>query len=296
MKIVVTGAAGFIGSHIVDAYLADGHEVMAMDDFSSGSYRHRHPRCHLVECDLRDRFPVYRLLQEWGPDIVNHHAAQADVMASLQQPEESRTRNVDATAVLIDASLRYGVRKFIFASSGGAVYGNPPSLPASEDSPCHPISPYGQHKLRAEQLLSASGLPHVILRYGNVYGPRQRRGIFPTFANLLFRNQPPVVYGDGSKTRDYLHIVDVVRANQLALGDPLGCFNIGSGLATTDLAAFNTLAAAMSSDLQPRFAPLRPGEVNNIWLDISWARYSLNWHPSIPLDEGIHRILGATVR
>ena len=224
MKILVTGGAGFIGSHVVDAYVQAGHEVWVLDDLSRGKREQVNPHAHFVRMDLRSPH-LKDLLAEGSFDCVNHHAAQIDVRASVVDPVRDAMVNIVGTLNLLEAARIHGVARMIFASTGGAIYGEQRHFPASEQHPTSPLSPYGVAKLAVEHYLEyyrqVHGLSYVVLRYGNVYGPRQdpegEAGVVAIFCQRILRGQRLIIYGDGEQTRDYVYVADVARANLLAL-------------------------------------------------------------------------------
>ena len=224
MKVLVTGGAGFIASHIVDAYVERGHEVFILDDLSTGQKPNVNPRATFFEVDIADAKAV-KLIEQIKPDVLNHHAAQMDVRHSVADPQFDARVNILGFINLLEACKNTGAKKIIFASSGGAVYGEQEAFPAAEDHPTRPASPYGVSKRTGELYLSyyqqAFGLPYIALRYANVYGPRQSNkgeaGVVAIFISLLLAGKVPVINGDGKQTRDYVYVGDVVNANVAAL-------------------------------------------------------------------------------
>lgn len=299
MKILVTGGAGFIGSHVVDAYLAAGHEVVVVDDLSRGVRENVPPPVRFYQGDICDAAFVEEVFCHERPEVVNHHAAQMDVRRAVAEPIFDARVNILGSIHLLEAAVRHRVRRFIYASTAGAIYGEPERLPVPETAPIRPISPYGISKHTVEHYLftfnKLYGLPYVVLRYGNVYGPRQstkgEAGVFAIFFERMLAGLRPVIYGDGSKIRDYVYIDDVVHANCLALERGTGeIFNIASGVPTSDYEVFAYVRQALGrDDGQPEFAPRRPGEVERIVLDIAKARTGLGWQPRVPLAEGVAR-------
>jgi UDP-glucose 4-epimerase len=295
MKVLVTGGAGFIGSHIVDAYVKDGHDVTVVDDLSKGRRENLNPRARFVRMDVRDPglegvFTASRF------DAVNHHAAQIDVRRSVEDPLSDASINVLGTVRLLELSRAHGVRKFVFASSGGAVYGECPSRGAREEDAVRPLSPYGAGKAAAEHYVrvfgSCHGLPYTILRYANVYGPRQdpegEAGVITIFIERMLSDRPVTIFGDGEQTRDYVHVGDVAEANRTALMKGDGrAFNIGTGRATSVNALFGMLAPMAGFSREPLRAPRRSGEVERSVLDASAAERHLGWRPALSLEEGL---------
>jgi len=236
MKILVTGGAGFIGSHVVDAYLELGHEVVVVDNLSSGSIENLNPKAKFYEMDIRDS-DIEDLFKNEKPDVVNHHAAQMDVRKSVEDPIYDADVNIIGSLNLLQNCIKYGVKKFIFASTGGAIYGEQDYFPADEEHPTRPLSPYGVAKLTVEKYLyfykEVHGLNYVVLRYANIYGPRQNphgeAGVVAIFTSKMLKGEQPVINGDGFQTRDYTFVGDVVRANVLALSyEKSDVFNIGN--------------------------------------------------------------------
>lgn len=299
MKILVTGGAGFIGSHLTDAYLAAGHDVAVLDDLSRGSISNVNPRTRLYKGDIRDRASVEQVFSAEKPDAVNHHAAQIDVRRGVREPAFDASVNILGSINILEAAVVHKVRRFVYISSAGATYGEPETLPVREEYPASPVTPYGISKHSVEHYLdmfsALYALPFVVLRYGNVYGPRQsskgEAGVFAIFCEQMLAGIRPSIYGDGTKARDYVYVEDVVRANVLALENGTGeAFNIASGALTTDYEVFQRVRDAMGiHSLEPEYAPRRPGEMERIYLDISKAERMLGWTPRFSLDEGVRR-------
>lgn len=299
MRILVTGGAGFIASHVADAYIAAGHEVAILDDLSRGFMRNLNPRARFYKGDVRDRDFVERVFREERPEVVNHHAAQMDVRRGVREPVFDASVNILGSINLLDASVAYKVRRFVYISSAGAGYGEPKDMPVPEDYAINPITPYGISKHTVEHYLftywALYELPYVVLRYGNVYGPRQsskgEAGVFAIFCEQMLGGIRPVIYGDGSKLRDYVYIDDVVRANVLALERGTGeIFNIANGVPTKDYEIFRLVRDSLGlRDLEPEYVPVRPGEIDRIYLDISKAERLLGWKPQVSLEEGSDR-------
>jgi UDP-glucose 4-epimerase len=298
MKILVTGGAGFIGSHVVDAFVREGHDVVVVDDLSMGRREQVHPAARFHQVDIRRREPLEEIFRAERPEVVDHHAAQGNLRRSMTEPSFDASVNILGSLVLLELSLAYGVRKFIFASSGGAVYGEPHGLPVNEAHPIRPLSAYGVSKYAVEQYLDllGSGLDHAVLRYANVYGPRQEprgeAGVVAIFSRQMLSGRRPTIFGDGSKTRDYVYVDDIVRANLLvtARRTPAGrVFNLGLGREVTDREIFEQVRSAVGATVEPILAEKRPGEVDRTCLDASRAKAELGWEPAVPLEEGIAR-------
>jgi UDP-glucose 4-epimerase len=295
MKILVTGAAGFIGSHVADAYVNSGHEVVILDDLSRGSKGNLNSKCRFYQCDIRDREGIEKIFLLEKPEIINHHAAQMDVRRGVREPLFDAQVNILGSINLIEAAVAHGAKRFIYAATAGAGYGEPKQMPVPEGYPINPITPYGVSKHTVEHYLFTFqvlyGLEYVVLRYGNVYGPRQssqgEAGVFAIFSEQLLAGQQPVIYGDGKKIRDYVYISDVAAANVAALNRGTNeIFNISGGVETPDLEVFQRVRDLLGKNVEPRYVARRPGEIDNICLDISKAKSLLQWVPSVNLSEG----------
>ncbi len=299
MKVLVTGAAGFIASHVADGFLNAGHEVVVLDDLSRGAKKNVNSKARLYQCDVRNREAVEAIFLSEKPDVVNHHAAQMDVRRGVREPHFDAQVNILGSLNVIESAVAHGARRFIYAATAGAGYGEPKQIPVPEDYPINPITPYGISKHTVEHYLFTFqflyGLQYVVLRYGNVYGPRQssqgEAGVFAIFAEQMLSGIQPVIYGDGEKVRDYVFVSDVVAANVAALANGTNeIFNIGSGIATKDLEVFEQVRNLLGkSAVQPQYLPRRPGEIDRISLDISKAARLLDWTPQVPLAEGAKR-------
>lgn len=300
-KVLLIGGAGFIGSGVARAYLEAGFRVVVADDFSHGS-RERlpdHVRVHQVDiCDLD---ALRDLIVAEKPTVINHHAALVSVRESHQQAERYWRVNVRGTENLIKAATNTRLRKFIFASSGGAIYGHADGVPLKETDPREPISPYGQSKKAAEQAILAwpSDVEKVILRYGNVYGPSQNpgqdNGVIAIFSDALLAGEQPVIYGDGSQTRDYIHVSDVVTANLAAIRPgSAGIFNIGTGQAQRLRDVYDKIATVLHcEDIAPQHRPANPYEVVHNVLRVDKAIRELEWQPTIAFRHGVEQTVGA---
>ncbi|HEX2062672.1 MAG TPA: NAD-dependent epimerase/dehydratase family protein [Thermoanaerobaculia bacterium] len=268
MKVLVTGGAGFIASHVVDAYVERGHEVTVVDDLSSGLRENVNPKAELIVADLRERSTI-DTLRGRGFELVNHHAAQIDVRVSVADPAADAELNIVASLRLFQAMLEEGVKKIVFASSGGAAYGEPQYVPQDEQHPVAPLSPYGCAKLAIDQYLGffrhVHGIKAVSLRYGNVYGPRQRKdgeaGVVAIFTGALLDGQTPRINGSGEQTRDYVFVHDVVRANMAASEpDVDGIFNVGTGIETSVNQLYAEIRDALGSTIEAEHGPAKAGE------------------------------------
>ena len=295
MRVLVTGGAGFIGSHVVERYLALGHEVGVLDDLSTGRLDNIPRAATFFQFGLLSD-QLERVLADFRPEVINHHAAQVNVRVSLDDPMTDARVNVLGSMRLFQLAARTGCRKIIYASSGGAVYGDPSRLPADENTPARPICPYGVSKYAAEKYLDLyrelSGVRTTILRYANVYGPRQdpagEAGVVAIFAETLLAGKQPTIFGDGSKTRDYVYVGDIAEANCLALeaGDG-GVYNVGLGRQVSDDEIFQAVRSALGVKIEAIHADFRKGEVRHISLDAGRIRADLGWRPSVTLEQGI---------
>ena len=297
MKILVTGGAGVIGSHIANRLLELGHEVVIVDNLSTGFSTNLNPRAtfykmNLLDCELAEAF------HQKQPDIVSHHAAQVDVRKALANPFFDAQQNIMASIRLIDLCRKNEVKKLIFASTGGAIYGNPVHLPVNEDYPVRPLSPYGISKHTVELYLDSAyvnfGLDYTVLRYANVYGPRQNphAGVISVFMELMLSGKPPTIFGDGSSTRDFVFVEDVVQANLLVLDAGEGqIYNIGTGRQTSLIELFSKLKVAIDIEMEATYAPQRIGEVDKIALKYEKIQSDLGWSPSVSLEDGIERTI-----
>ncbi len=296
MKILVTGGAGFIGSHVVNAYLAAGHEVVVVDDLSHGKKENVPPYIQFYKLDIRDKTQLRILFQLEGFDVVNHQAALANVRESMVRPDVYAEVNIIGSINLLEASKDFGVKRFIYASTGGAVYGEPMYLPATEEHPINPLDPYGASKHTVEHYLylyhANYGLDYVVLRYPNVYGPRQdpfgEAGVIAIFTERMLQGKEVVINGDGTQQRDFLYVGDVAQANVLALGrGDNGIYNLGTGVPVDINTIYRKLKELTGYPLEATYGPPKKGEVYRIYLDASKAKASLGWEPKVSLDEGL---------
>lgn len=294
MKILVTGGAGFIGSHIVDVYVGKGHRVTVVDNLSTGKRKNLNPRARFVKGDIRDK-GLSRLFKRDRFDVVNHHAAQMDVRRSVNDPVFDASVNVMGLLNLLELSRQSGVKKFIFAASGGTYYGEC-DHPAREEDPAHPLSPYGVTKLAGEHYIRAygalHGLNYTVLRYGNVYGPRQdphgEAGVVAIFCQRLLAGEPAFIYGTGKQQRDYVFVQDVARANVAVLSKgECQSVNIGTGKAADVNRLFKILSACHGSPTVYEKKPLRSGELFRSVLNVSKAARVLGWKATMSLDTGL---------
>jgi UDP-glucose 4-epimerase len=293
--VIVTGGAGFIGSHIVDAFLADGYQVAVIDNLHTGHTLNVNPKARFYKADIRDADALERIFAHEKPAVVSHQAALADVRASLKQPDLYAEVNIIGTIRLLEAARKHGVRKMTFASTGGAIYGDHEQTPTPEDAIAHPLDFYGVSKLSGEHYLYSYrcnyDLDYCVLRYGNVYGPRQNSegeaGVVAIFTSRMLRGQPTTIYGDGLQQRDFVYVGDVARANVLAARTGSGIYNIGTGVRTDINALFKALAATTNYDLPAAHDGAKPGEVRFSCLDPGKARRELGWAPQVTLAQGL---------
>ena len=299
--VLVTGGAGFIGSHVVRAMLAGGHRVVVVDDLSSGRRELVPPHVEFHQMSILDS-GVDALIEKVKPDVVDHHAAQISVNRSVREPQLDATINVVGTVNMLEACANHGVKRFIFASTGGALYGEPEYMPCREDHPIAPLSPYGTAKYCVEQYVRyysrARGVPSVVLRYSNVYGPNQdphgEAGVVAIFSKRMLADRQPVIYGTGDQARDFVYAGDVAEANRLALekGEG-GMFNIGTGELHSVNELYRVLAEETGYKHPPAYEAPRPGEVFKITLDYARAQRELGWRPTTSFREGLRRTVEA---
>lgn len=298
MKIVVTGGAGFIGGHIVDAYVKAGHDVAVIDDLSTGKRENVNPGARFYQVDVQDLGAVREVFERERPEVLSHHAAQMDVRRSVADPLFDARVNVIGLLNLMEHGRVNGLRRVIFASSGGTVYGEQEQWPAPETHKTEPLCPYGVAKLASERYLyfywMTYGIPYLAFRYANVYGPRQdphgEAGVVAIFSEKLIRGQEPVINGDGKQTRDYVFVGDVVRANVLALkSDFGGALNIGTGIETDVNALFRELRREVGSSAPEKHGPAKAGEQRRSVLDARRAGEVIGWKPEVSLQEGVRQ-------
>ena len=291
---MVSGGAGFIGSHIVDALLARGDEVHVLDDLSTGEPGNLNPGAQFHELDVRTP-EAAELIASLKPDAICHHAAQMSVSRSVREPVFDAGVNIIGGLNLLEAARGAGSR-FIFASTGGALYGDAEVLPTPETQPAWPVSPYGVSKLAFEHYLhcyrAQHGLSYTTLRYANVYGPRQNphgeAGVVAIFCKALLADRVPTINGDGDQTRDYVYVADVVQANLLALDcDEVGHFNVGTGRQTDVNQLYGLIADSLGVSTEPEHGPARPGDQLTSALDSTLIGTRLGWRPAVSLEEGV---------
>jgi UDP-glucose 4-epimerase len=297
VRILVTGGAGFIGSHVVDAYVAAGHEVAVLDNFSTGREENVNPAAAVYRIELRDQPQVEKAIALFRPELVNHHAAQSEVPKSVADPTYDAQVNIIGGLNLLKACSDHGVRKVVFSSTGGALYGEPDVVPAPEDHPVRPLSPYGTSKFSFEQYLGTFrrtyGLDYTVLRYANIYGPRQdfhaeEGRVIAIFASRMLAGKPVIIDGTGDQSRDMLHVGDVATANLAAVEKGSGgTFHVSTGIAVTVNDLFRKIALLTGYRLEPTYGPPRKGDVFRIALDNERARQDLGWQPQVSLEEGL---------
>ena len=297
MKVLLTGGAGFIGSWVAEALIADGNEIFIIDDLSTGKIQNIPRDANFAKADIKDRDRVEKIFNDFKPDVINHHAAQMNVRNSVEDPIFDAQVNILGTINLLELSIRHEIKKFMFASTGGAIYGEPEVIPCVEDTLPVPISPYGISKYAVEKYLNyyrlVHGLSHVVLRYSNVYGPRQNphgeAGVVAIFCDRIKHGNPCEVFGDGRQTRDYIYVEDVARANILSLNAEDVILNIGTAIETSVNDIVSELKRVTNRDLQVVYSPRRSGEVDRIALEINRAEELLGWRPHVTLEDGLSK-------
>lgn len=298
MKVLVTGGAGFIGSHVADLYIENGYDVVVVDDLSTGRRSNLNPAAKFVEMDIRDP-ELSKIFELEQPDFINHHAAQMDVRRSMVEPLFDADVNVVGSLNLLECARHFGVRRVVYISTGGAVYGEPEYLPCDEAHPIRPICPYGASKHTFEHYLYMYyvnyGLDYTVLRYPNVYGPRQdphgEAGVVAIFTGQMLQRDEVVINGDGKQTRDFVYVGDCAEANLLALETEheSGIFNLGSGIGSSVNQIYQILKDITVYDKDEIHGPAKLGETRAIYLDASKARAILGWKPKVELREGLER-------
>jgi UDP-glucose 4-epimerase len=295
MNILVTGGAGFIASQVSDAYIAEGHNVIIVDNLSGGVLENINPKAKFYQLDIRSE-KLEDVFQKEKIDVVNHLAAQMDVRRSVDDPKFDASVNVLGGLNLFESARKHRVKKIIFSSTGGAIYGEQDYFPADEEHPMRPLSPYGITKLCTEKYLffykSVYGIDHVILRYANVYGPRQNphgeAGVVAIFCSKMLKGQQPVINGDGKQTRDYTFVGDVVKANLLALKyDGSNIYNIGTGIENDVNKLFLELRSHLNPSCPEQHAPAKAGEQQRSVISSKKIERELGWRPTVQLDEGL---------
>jgi UDP-glucose 4-epimerase len=298
MKILVTGGAGFIASHVVDLLVESGHDVVVVDNLSTGRKSNLNPQAKFYQVDIRNLEEMEKIFASERPEVIDHHAAQMDVRRSVLDPVYDADINVLGALNLLNLSVKYGVRKFIHISSGGAVYGEPVYVPCDEKHPVQPLCPYGATKYILELYLymfkANFGLDYTILRYGNVYGPRQdpagEAGVVAIFTGNMLAGKPVTIFGAGEQVRDYVFVKDCARANLLAVDKGSGeVINLGYGVPTTVNQIFSGLKEITCYPMDANYAPARTGETFRIYLAVDKAREQLGWTAQVSLMEGLQK-------
>ncbi len=297
-KVIVTGGAGFIGSHICDLLIKKGYQVHIIDELITGKKKNLNDKAQFHKLDIRDD-KLNEVFKKINPDYVIHQAAQINVRDSIENPINDARHNIIGSINVIKSSIKSEVEKIVFASSGGAVYGDPDSIPAKEDTPTNPLSPYAIAKRSVEHYLRAyskmEDINYTVLRYSNVYGPRQdpkgEAGVISIFTDLMLEGKQAYINGNGEQTRDFVYAADVARANLLAIKKETDhkIFNIGTGKKTSVNKLYKTIKKAVGSNKEAKHRDPIPGEVQDIALDISRAKKELGWQPKIKLEEGIEK-------
>lgn len=296
MKILITGGAGFIASHVQDAYIAAGHEVIVVDNLITGNKKNLNPQSKFYEMDITSP-GVFEIFQNFKPDLVSHHAAQMDVRKSVSDPTYDAQVNVLGFINLLEAARKVGTKKFIFSSTGGAIYGEQEYFPADENHPKNPASPYGLTKFVGEEYLNLYerlyGIRHVILRYANIYGPRQNphgeAGVVAIFCQKLLKGETPIINGDGKQTRDYVFVEDVVRANAAALDEKItGVFNIGTGI-ESDVNDLARILGKLAGKENFQHGPAKVGEQLRSVISAALAEKTFGWKAQVKLQEGLEK-------
>jgi UDP-glucose 4-epimerase len=298
MKILVTGGAGFIGSHVVDLFVSAGYDVVVVDDLSTGRASNLNPAAKFHQLDIRDP-KLAEVFEKERPDYVSHHAAQMDVRRSVAEPLFDADVNILGSINVIECARSYDVKRLVYISSGGAAYGEPVYLPCDENHPINPICQYGASKHTVEHYLYMYrvnyGLEYTVLRYPNVYGPRQdphgEAGVVAIFTGLMLAGQPVTINGDGDQQRDFVYVSDCARANLLALKAPSGIYNLGSGHGTSVNQIFETLQEITGYTRMPIHGPAKLGETRYIYLDASKARREMAWEMTVDLKEGLEQVV-----
>ena len=299
MKILITGGAGFIASHVADAYIELGHEVVIVDNLSTGNLKNLNPRAKFIEADITDKEKIQAIIRAERPEVINHHAAHIQVGYSVKNPQFDAENNIIGLLNIMEAAKEIPVKKVIMAATGGAMYGNK-QTPFNETMKAEPLSPYGISKRAGELYLNyyheLYQIPFISLRYSNVYGPRQNAhgesGVIAIFTEMIADGKTPAINGDGTHTRDYVYVTDVARANVLALNsDFVGELNIGTKTEISTNEVFRKVVNEMGVNIEEKHIEERPGEQVTSSLDYSKATEILGWEPRVDFDEGVKRVV-----
>lgn len=299
MKILITGGAGFIGSHLVDRLIKQNHKVVVVDNLSTGKKKNLNPKAKFYKIDIRSP-KVSQIFERERPKIVFHFAAQIDLRKSIEDPIRDAKINILGSLNLLENCKRFGVKRFIFASTGGAIYGDAHIIPTPEDYPEFPLSPYGIEKLAIDKYLNyyhkVFGLPFISLRLANVYGPRQNSkgeaGVVAIFCDKMLEGKQPIINGNGKQTRDFVYVDDVVEASILAMkSKKSGIYNIGTGKETDINTIFRKLKKLTASNCKKVHGPAKPGEQKRSCLDYSKAKRELGWRPEYSVDRGLEEVV-----
>lgn len=297
MKTLITGGAGFIGSHLVDKLIKQGHKVVVIDNLSTGKKENLNLQAEFYQLDILDS-QISEIFKKEKPEIVFHLAAQIDVRKSVADPIEDAKINILGSLNLLESCKKFGVKKIIFASTGGAIYGDADVVPTSEKEPALPISPYGITKLTIEKYLNyyhkVFNLPYISLRLANVYGPRQNSegeaGVIAIFCDKLFENKQPIIFGDGNQTRDYVFVDDIVEAAILATeNSKVGIFNVGTGIEININKLYQLISKKTGKEIKPIFAPAKHGDLKRSCLDCAKIKQELKWSPKYNIEKGLSK-------
>lgn len=299
MKILITGGAGFIASHVVDTYIAEGHEVVVVDNLSSGKEEYVNQKARLIQADITDREKIQEIIKTEKPEVINHHAAHIQVGYSVKNPQFDAENNILGLLNIMEAAKDIPIKKIIFSSTGGAMYGNQ-QTPFTEELREIPLSPYGISKRSSELYLNyyfeQYKIPYTVLRYSNVYGPRQNphgeSGVIAIFSEMISQGKKPMINGDGTHTRDYVFIDDVAKANLLALNSPyIGILNIGTGREISTNDVFRSVVKEYGADVPEVHGEERPGEQVTSALSYAKAKEILGWEPTVSFEDGVKKVV-----
>src|SRR3989344_5592499 len=300
MKVLVTGGAGFIGSHVADSLISEGHDIIVIDNLYTGFKKNANPKAKFYNADICDEEKIAKIFRNEKPDAVNHHAAQMDVRRSTREPVFDAKVNILGSLVILQNCIKNNVKKFVYGNSAGASYGEPKYLPMDEEHPVNAICEYGISKHTVEHYLYLYnynyGLDYVSLRYPNVYGTRQEpeneAGVVSIFVSLMLQGKRPVIFGDGTQMRDFVFVSDVVKANLLALKKLTNkCYNLGSGKGITVNQVYSTIKKKLNSSLEPIYADERVGEISKCYFSYDKIRKDFGWKPEISFEQGVEILI-----